>query len=368
MNKILKTILSESTNLSEEAKAAITEAWETRVTEVKEETRATLREEYARKYEHDKSVLAEAADKFLTDKIHAELEDFAIDKRKLAEERVALKAQVKEHTVKLDESIDAILKTEVAELVADRSKMTAGFKKLENFILKQLSEEIRELREDRNALVEQKVKMVAEGKAELGESKKAFVARAATVVKEAVDRILRSEMTQFKDDIKEARENDFGRRIFEAFVGEYATTHLNEKSEIGALRLEMKVTSDALAEKETVAESLQSDLNVANDRILRTNTLHGLMSSLSKEKKGIMTDLLESVATGRLNKAFNKYLPAVLNEGRPETETSDTHQIINESDALRLETGDRVNNQSRDDAQSDLDNELAKMRTLAGLR
>lgn len=366
MTNTLNKILSESTNLSEEAREAITEAWEAKVTEIREEARATLREEYARKYEHDKSVLAEAADKFLTDKIQAELEEFAIDKRQLAEERVAYKAKIKEHTEKLETSIDAVLKAEVTELVEDRAKMTGGFKKLENFILKQLSTEIQELREDRNALVEQKVRLVAEGKTELTAVKKAFVARAAVVVKESVDRILHTEMTQFKDDIKDARENDFGRRMFEAFVGEYATTHLNEKSELGALRSEMKITSEALAEKEKIVEGLRSDLNVAKDRVLRTNTLHGLMSSLSKQKRGIMKDLLESVATVKLKKAFAKYLPAVLNEAGPGIEPSNA-QMINESDTFSVETGDRVNN-SPTSSESDFVIELEQMRTLAGLK
>lgn len=366
MTNTLNKILSESTNLSEEAKEAITGAWEAKVTEIREETRITLREEYAKKYEHDKGVLAEAADKFLTDKIQAELEEFAIDKQHLATERVAYKAKIKEHTEKLEKAIDAVLKAEVTELVEDRAKMTGGFKKLENFILKQLSTEIQELREDRNALVEQKVRLLAEGKAGLDKAKKAFVARAVIVVKESVDRILRMEMTQFKDDIEEARENDFGRRIFEAFVGEYATSQLNEKSEIGALRLEMKTTSEALAEKEKVVEGLQSALNSAKDQVLRTNTLHGLMLPLSKKKRGIMKDLLESVATAKLKKAFTKYLPAVLNENRSETRTSGT-RTINESDTFSVETGDRVS-YIQDSSKDDFDKELEQMKTLAGLK
>lgn len=366
MTNSLNMILGEGTDLTEDAKTAITEAWEAQLTEAKEGMRAELREEYAKKYEHDKGALAEATDKFITDKIRAELEEFAVDKNQLAEERVAYKTRIKEHTKKLDESISAILKKEITELRGDRSKMSEGFKKLENFILKQLSTEIQELREDRNALVEQKVKMVAEGKTELNNAKKAFVARAATVVKETIDRILRSEMTQFKDDIKEARENDFGRRIFEAYVAEYAISHLNEKSEIGKLRGQLKEAKDKLTKKVSVAEELQIDLNVAKDRIQRTTTLSGLMSSLSKEKKGIMTDLLESVETGKLEKAFGKYLPAVLNKpGSAETESA--HTIINESDALTVETGDKVKNLSQVHADSDFDSDLAELKTLAGI-
>ena len=36
---------------------------------------------------------------------------------------------------------------------------------------------------------------------------------------------------ELKEDIDVARNNDFGRKIFEAFASEYATSYLNEKSE-----------------------------------------------------------------------------------------------------------------------------------------
>ena len=45
--------LIESSELNEEIRASIVEAWESRLTEAREELTAELREEFAQRYEHD---------------------------------------------------------------------------------------------------------------------------------------------------------------------------------------------------------------------------------------------------------------------------------------------------------------------------
>ena len=46
--------LLEGTDLSVEARESIQEAWESRLSEAREELTAELREEFAQRYEHDK--------------------------------------------------------------------------------------------------------------------------------------------------------------------------------------------------------------------------------------------------------------------------------------------------------------------------
>src|SRR5215471_7272278 len=144
MAKKIEEILSESVGLSDEAKLQITEAWNARITEAREEVAAVLREEFARKFQHDKGVLVESMDRFLTDKVRIELEEFAVDKKKLVEERLAYKRKVKEHTEMLNRFVTAAVAKEMKEFYSDKRTMKENFKKLENFLLKQLSEEIGE--------------------------------------------------------------------------------------------------------------------------------------------------------------------------------------------------------------------------------
>jgi hypothetical protein len=60
-----------------------------------------------------------------------------------------------------------------------------------------------------------------------------------------------------------------------------------------------------------------------------------LLAPLNEEKRAVMKNLLENVQTARLRGAFEKYLPAVLAEGRSQK----AQQVITESH--RAVTGDK---------------------------
>ena len=140
----------------------------------------------------------------------------------------------------------------------------------------------------------------------------------------SVEKSLTSELSQLKDDIKVAKENNFGRKVFEAFAGEYMSSHLAEGTEVRKLQKELETVSvntteaeSKIKEKDAEIEAVQTKLRIAEDKNVREKTLTELTSSLSKDKRRVMNELLESVQTSDLKKQFNKYLPAVLNESAP---------------------------------------------------
>ena len=365
----LGKILGENANLSKDMQAQINEAWNEKL----EETRSELREEYARKYEHDKAVMAESIDKFLTDKLRVELEEFAEDRAKLVQERVAYRRKMKEHAAMVDKFIVEQVSKEIKEFHSDKQKMAKNFKKLENFTLKQLSEEIREFRSDKRKLVEQKVRMVAEGKKQLQSAKEKFIARAAKIVESNIDATLKKEISQFKEDIQAARENEFGRRIFESFASEFLTSYLNEGTEISKLQSAIKAKEkqinelnesiSANAEKATL---LESKLKAAKDRHVRSQVMGKLLKPLSQEKRIVMKDLLESVATKDLDTAYDKYLPAVLNESvTAGTKQESGKRVLAESKKSE-KTGNRPKQALNENANQD-DSYLADIIKLAGI-
>lgn len=362
-NKDLEKILSENANLSEDVKAQISNAWKERVDEAK----AELRQEFARKYDHDKKSLAEAMDNFVSDKLRIELEELAEDKKSLAKEKVTYRMKVKEHTEMLDKFVIESMTKEVKELHVDRVKMNESIKQVENFVLKQLSEEIADFREDRQALVEQRVKLVRQGRKKLQEAKQQFIDRAAKIVQNRVESGIRNEMTQLKEDITEARKNEFGRQLFEAFVGEYMTSHMNESSELGkvqkklmAKQAEINKVMESISALEEKNKLMESKLSMANDRIRRDRKLTGLLSHLSKDKRTVMKDLLESVQTKDLDTAFSKYLPAVLNESASASGTR-SRKTLSENKAVN---GNRAV-QAHEDANTV--NYINDIKRLAGL-
>lgn len=369
MAKKLDEILSESVGLSEDLRTQIAGLWESKITEAREEISANLREEFARKFEHDKGVLVESMDRFLTDKIRVELEEFANDKQQLVAERIAYKNKVAEHTSLLNTFITEAVAAEMKEFRAEKKAMNENFRMLENFLLQQLAEEISEFRADKKALVEQKVKMVAEGKQKLQEAKAQFIKRAVKLVESNIEKTLRSEITQFKDDIRVARENEFGRKMFESFAAEFMTSYLNEGTELRKMQKMLESKNSELASlNETVTkarklvEGMDVKLKASQDQIERQRVMHELLSPLSKDKREVMTELLESVQTKNLQAAYNKYLPSVLNEAVSRKTTERTQ--LNES-SLSAKTGNRA--VVAQPAESDEAVDLRKILSLAGI-
>lgn len=370
MAKKLDEILSESVGLSEELKGQITGLWESRLSEAREEVAATLREEFARKFEHDKSNLVESMDRFLSEKVRVELEEFAEDKRKLVNERIAYKSKLVEHTGMLNRFITEAVAKEMKEFHAEKSAMKENFSKLENFLLKQLAEEIREFRADKKSLVEQKVKMVTEGKKQLQETKTQFIKRAATIVESSIEKTLRAEMSQFKDDIRVARENDFGRKIFESVAAEFMTSHLNEGTELKKLQKvlesknkELSALTESVKKNKTLVEGLDAKLRATQDLVERQKVMNELLAPLSKDKKAVMKELLESVQTKNLQGAYNKYLPSVLNEAAERKPAPGRAQLTEAT--LSAKTGDRAKVAHDETNES---SELNHILSLAGIR
>lgn len=371
-------ILAEGTGLSEEARDQIQEAWNSKLLEAREELTAELREEFAQKFEHDKSIMIESMDKFLNDKIQSEIAEFAEDKKALAEDRVKYKARLSEHVKVLEKFITETLAREIQELRADRGKQKANVHKLEEFVLKQLAEEVKEFHGDKKALAEQRVKLVREGKQQLVETKRSFVKKAARVIEENINKTLKKEIGSFRADIKSARENDFGRRIFEAFGSEYMTSYLNESGEVSKLQNQLSKLNEALenakierAKQKQLTESVERKLHAVNDRVNRDKKLNELLSPLGKKERAVMEELLQTVKTDKLEEGFKKYIPAVLNENTRGTRSTQRPAMerrkLNES-ARSVKTGDKRASIAQVEEDQESLAEISKLRKLAGIK
>lgn len=359
--------LLDSGIINEDTQASLTEAWEKQINEARETIRAELREEFASRYSHDKDVMVEALDKMVTEGLTAELKEFADEKQALAEDRVKFKRHMVESSGKFNNFMVTKLAEEIKELRADKKVQNEAVAKLEKFVIHALAEEIKEFDQDKKSVVETKVKLVAEAKGKLAELQQQFVKRSANLVKEAVTTNLGSELAQLKEDIQTARENMFGRRLFEAFANEFAVTHLNENKEIAKLQQALTEkdaviaeSKSVIAEKEALVESKEREVKVINESITRKEMMNDLLKPLNKEKAGVMSSLLESVQTERLQAAYDKYLPAVLNSTptTPKAEKS----VLAES---RVEvTGDK----SAKTEVKETDSNVVELKRLAGLK
>jgi len=360
--------LVESGIINEETKQVIEEAWQAKLNEAREQLRSEIREEFASRYEHDKSVMVEALDKMVTEGLQGEIREFAEEKAQLAADRVRFNNKMKESASKFDNFLVSKLAEEVQELRKDRKVHMENIGRLEKFVISALAEEIQEFSKDKQDVVNTKVRLVREAKEKLATLQDRFVQHSARLVKESVATKLESELTQLKEDIQIARENNFGRRLFEAFASEFAITHLNENKEIAKLKTELEEKTRQIAEsqeaietKTSLIESKEREIRIIKESQERNQVMAELMNPLSKEKQSVMMSLLENVQTSKLKSAYEKYLPAVLNNVKQEA-VKQEKTVLSES---RVEvTGDKSAKVNADIEY----NNVVDIKRLAGLK
>ena len=362
MLEALKSLF-ENNAISEEIRAEIEDAWNKKVEENKLSVTAELRSEFAEKYEHDKANLTDAVDKMVSERIEAEMQELAADKKALAEERVKYATQIGEHSSKLKAFVFDRLQSEISELHSDQKVMAENFQKLEEFVVEALSKEIAEFHQDKQDVAETKVRLIREAKAHFEKVRNNFITKGAAKVSEIVSKTLQKEISSLKEDIDAARKNDFGRRLFESYSQEYNQSFLNSKSETAKLLKVVDTTNQQLEdakktadEKVKIIESKEKEIEALKNPAEREKVINELVTPLNAEQKDIMTNLLESVQTGALRKQFEKYIPAVLNGRSPAKK-----QALNEGTEV---TGDKETNIVNG---SQFNSNIVDIRRLAGI-
>ena len=354
--------LVESGVMTEETKSVIESAFTQKIQENRDQVTAELREEFAQKYTHDKSVMVEAIDKMLSDRLAAEMAELYDDRKALAEARAQYQQKMSGDATKLEGFVIQQLGKELVEFQSDRKKVSENFSKLEQFVVHALAKEISEFAADKRDLAETKVKLVREAKNKFEEIKSSFIQQSAKVVENVVTKKLTSEIKQLKEDIDSARTNDFGRRIYEAFAQEYSSSYLNEKSETSKLlkiidkkEQELAEAKQAVTEKSTIVESKEREIRIQKDLMERKAVMSELLAPLGADKRELMKELLESVQTPKLSTAFDKYLPTVM-EGEKKRSVKAT-----------LTEGTEVTGNRESKPEVGLDN-ILDIRKLAGLK
>lgn len=356
--------LFENNVISEDMKSEIESAWQSKIQENRDLVTNELREEFAQKFEYEKSLIVESVESMISDVLAKELSELIEDRQGLIDSRANYVRKMKHDSKTFESFIMHNLAKEISDLNEDRKAVADNVAKLENFIVEALSKEIADFYKDKRDLANTKVKLVRESKQKFNKIKKDFISKSADIVENAITNGLTHEMTQLREDIEAARRNDFGRRIFESFASEYATSHLNEKSDTAKLlkivnqkELELKEAAKLVVKSQQLTEHKDKELKLLKEANQRKDIMNELLSPLLGEKRNTMKHLLESVRTEKLYNAYDKYLPSVLNENNVNT----TRKQLNESFEI---TG----NKKEKSFGKDTSTEMTDIRRLAGLR
>jgi len=303
MEKFLDQLLN-SDLLTEDTKVELRETFKTVIAEAQEQARNEAREELAEQYKVDRSRLLEALDKMAREAITAHLTEFKQDVDRL-------------HVAKV-KAVKAV--TEADQRAVQKVKATV--KMLETANRTVIKREIGELVEDFKLQRAQHVKLMKEGRASLASDKTMLVKKMAKVLEHLTRKQLKTIMEAYKADIVKARQNNFGRKMFEAFASEFEASHFSRDSILDSLKTKLqesekarKTVEAASAKKLTkLAESnevISKKLERLTENTIRVRKMGNLLRPLQGTAKTQMKELLEGVPAEKLETTFKKYLPHV---------------------------------------------------------
>lgn len=181
--------------------------------------------------------------------------------------------------------------------------------KVDGFVAEALSKEISELKGD----IERFRDLEAEYAEKLVEEKHKLATEVAGELDGLVDKIdaffemrLSAEMDELKEDLEVVKQNEFGRRMFEAFATEYAKNYVDED----AVQSKLTVAESKLAD----AEAALSEREEALNKMVRESKMEKVLSSLTGKKREQMAMVLRNVDTDRLEESYKFFIGRVLKE------------------------------------------------------
>ena len=133
---------------------------------------------------------------------------------------------------------------------------------------------------------------------------------------------LSEEMDELKEDLEIVKQNEFGRKIFEAFSGEYSKSYYDEDSSVAQLSITESKLEDA--------QKRISELEASQSKMLREQKMEKVLSSLSGKKREQIAFVLQNIETQKLEEAYKFFVGRILKE---EDSTATGSTVITEATA-----------------------------------
>jgi hypothetical protein len=266
----------------------------------------------------------------------------------------SFKTQVREET-----SME--VRAELAEQwVTERDELIG---KVDEFVAEALTKELGELKGD----IERFRDLEAEMAEKLVEEKHRLAGEVATELDALVDKIdtffemrLTAEIDELKEDLEIVKQNEFGRRMFEAFATEYAKNYVDED----AVQSKLSIAEAKLAD----AEKRLNEAEERNAQALRTAKLEEILSPLTGKKREQMAMILKNVDTSRLEESYKFFIGRIMKEGdeAPAARTTAlTEAVAAPTTVITGNTGETATPQKAGQLSEE---KLTALKRLAGIR
>lgn len=223
------------------------------------------------------------------------------------ETRAELSASVETFKTQVREEVSGQVRLELAEQWAgERDELIS---KVDAFVAEALTNELTELRGD----IDRFRDLEAEYAEKLVEEKHKLAAEVATELDGLVDKIdaffemrLQAEMEELKEDLAVVKQNEFGRKIFEAFASTFGESYVDED----AVQSKLTVAEAKLADAQSALADREEKLN----KMVREAKMEQVLSPLTGKKREQMAMVLRNIETSRLEESYKFFIGRVLKE------------------------------------------------------
>lgn len=263
----------------------------------------------------------------------------------------AFKTQVREE-------VSGEVRSELAsQWITERDELIS---KVDDFVAEALTNEIDELKGD----IERFRDLEAEYAEKLVEEKHKLAGEVAEELDSLVDKIdaffemrLTAEMDELKEDLEVVKQNDFGRKIFEAYASTYATNYVDED----AVQSQLVVAEGKLKDAEKQLQQLEEERN----KMVREAKMESVLSPLTGKKREQMAMVLKNVDTARLEESYKFFIGRILKED----DAAPAAPVLRESrseQTNKVVTGEKLDEDVP--AKPQVSSQLAEMKRLAGMK
>ena len=353
----LKSILEGMDVLNDETRSALAETFKKTLEEAKVEQEKALRAEMAERYAKEKQAIHAALEQFLEQELTEAVADF----KRGIDEVDSMKKQYADKTV--------AVKEQAAQFV--KARLGAVEQVIEGILKRELSELHESEKVNRRAYLN----AITEAKAASEADREAFRQKAALVLENIINVQVQGTLDELREDIKAARESDFGREIYEAFMVQFRRQFFDSSKEFRALN-EAKAAAEAetkavkakagklVKEARERATAAEGKAKKIEESVVRTRAIAKMLKPLTGQTREKMRHMLEATATENLAGTYRKFLPEMLNEAKKGKQTSRRRKI--EETVVELQTGgQKTLNESKDTVEDDDD--IVDIKRLAGL-
>jgi len=306
-----------------------------------------------------------------------EAEVLSEDTRKELHE--AFEAQLQEAIAAAKESAAAEVRAELTEQwIKERDTLVEAVdEKVGDFLRSEMEELTEDINKFRDLEAEMAEKLVEE-KAAMRNELKHDLSELVEQLDVFLEIRLAAEMEELREDIEAQRQNDFGRRIYEAFADEYMRSYADDESIATNLHEAEKRLEDA--------QKALTEVEQERDKLMRTMKMNEVLAPLTGRPREVMEAILRNVDTANLESGYKTFIGRVLRE-TPETPAGsekegkvlaegeektapkkDAKKALKEGTA-RAVTGDNIEEEKSliEESQKQPSTELERLRRLAGI-